>query len=76
MFGNVPLCTHFIHTGLFDEYRLAILPVILGSGNLLFKNTQHRRLTLLELRPLSFGCVSLRYEVDRLQGNALPQAAA
>ena len=62
VFGSAKLSTSFMDAGLFDEYRLAITPVVLGSGNPLFgRSLSRQRLKLLESRPLSSGCVILRY---------------
>jgi dihydrofolate reductase len=66
VFGSADLCSVLIEHGLFDEYRLAISPVVLGSGKPLFgRNLSRVRLKLLEARPLSSGCVILRYEPKR-----------
>jgi dihydrofolate reductase len=47
---------------LFDEYRLGIAPVIYGRGRLLFSDgLNSQELQLREARPLSTGCVILRY---------------
>jgi dihydrofolate reductase len=51
-----------MNEGLFDEYRLGIAPVIYGKGRLLFSDgLKTQELELLESRPLSTGCVILRY---------------
>jgi dihydrofolate reductase len=63
VFGSGNLSTTLIEHGLFDEYRLAFVPVVLGSGKPLFARRPSRlRLKLLEERTLSSGCVILRYE--------------
>lgn len=62
MFGSADLSTTLMEQGLFDEYRLAIVAVVLGSGKPLFgRNLSRLRLKLLEARPWSSGCVALRY---------------
>ena len=51
---------------LFDEYRLLMVPIILGSGRLLFEHgLPRRKMKLLEARQLSSGGVILRYEPIR-----------
>jgi len=63
VFGSAALSGALMRQGLFDEYRLALTPVVLGAGAPLFKPDAGRlRLRLLEARPLSTGCVVLRYE--------------
>jgi dihydrofolate reductase len=66
VFGSGDLSATLIRYGLFDEYRLAVAPVILGSGKTLFGGGLSMvKLKLLEARPLSSGAVILRYEPDR-----------
>lgn len=63
VFGSAGLSTTLMEQGLFDEYRLGLVPVVLGSGKPLFARSLSRlRLKLLENRQLSSGCVVLRYE--------------
>ena len=63
VFGSATLSATLIREGLFDEYRLGLVPVVLGRGRPLFERDQARRdLKLLEARALSTGCVLLRYE--------------
>jgi dihydrofolate reductase len=63
VFGSAGLSAALMEHELFDEYRLALVPVLLGRGKALFgANLSRLRLKLLEARPLSTGCVILRYE--------------
>jgi dihydrofolate reductase len=63
VFGSAHLSATLMEHGLFDEYRLAVVPAVLRNGKPLFKPSQTRlKLNLLEARPLSSGCVILRYE--------------
>jgi dihydrofolate reductase len=65
VFGSAGLCATLMNHGLFDEYRLALTPAVLGIGKPLFgRGLSRLRLKLLEARPLSSGCVILRYEPD------------
>jgi dihydrofolate reductase len=62
VFGSANLSKTLMNEGLFDEYRLGIAPVIYGKGRLLFSDgLKTQELELLESRPLSTGCVILRY---------------
>ena len=68
VFGSANLSTTLMEQGLFDEYRLGLVPVVLGTGKSLFgHNLSRLRLKLLEVRPLSLGCVVLRYEPHATQ---------
>lgn len=63
VFGSADLSRTLMNEGLFDEYRIGIAPVIHGSGRLLFTDgLKQQGLQLLESRPLSVGCVILRYQ--------------
>jgi hypothetical protein len=49
-------------SGLFDEYRICIAPIVLGNGAPLFKpGTEASRLTLLDSRTLATEALILRY---------------
>ena len=62
VFGSANLSETFIHGDLFDEYRICIAPVILGSGNPLFKpGTTLKNLALQSTQPLITGGVVVRY---------------
>jgi dihydrofolate reductase len=65
IFGSADLSSSLTRSGLLDEYRLCVAPVVLGSGNPLFKARPDRlRMKLVEARPLKSGCVILRYQPD------------
>ncbi len=66
VFGSADLSATLIAHGLFDEYRICVAPVILGSGTALFgRGLEMKTLTLLESRTLTNGAVILRYEPSR-----------
>lgn len=67
IFGSAALSSALTRHGLIDEYRLALVPVILGHGNPLFKEELPTSMTLLEARQLKNGCVILRYEPQKRQ---------
>lgn len=68
VFGSANLSATLIAHGLFDEYRLGLVPVLLGRGMALFGTISSRlKLKLLEARTLSNGGVILRYEPLRNQ---------
>lgn len=63
VFGSGKLCAALLEAGLFDEVRLALIPLVLGRGAALFgRGLSRASMKLLEARPLSNGCVILRYE--------------
>jgi len=69
VFGSANLSETFMNDNLFDEYRLGIAPVILGSGRPLFKQgitspkwmASHKNLKLISTQQLSNGGVVLIY---------------
>jgi dihydrofolate reductase len=66
VFGSANLSATLIQHHLFDEYRIAVAPVLLGRGTPLFnQNLARLNLKLLDSRTLSNGCVILRYEPIR-----------
>jgi len=63
VFGSGDFGTTLLEQGLFDEYRICLVPVALGTGKPLFGRKLSRlRMKLLESRPLASGNVLLRYE--------------
>ncbi|HEY1023696.1 MAG TPA: dihydrofolate reductase family protein [Sphingobacteriaceae bacterium] len=62
LFGSADLSETFINDDLFDEYRIGVAPVILGSGRPLFrKGTASKKLSLVSSQQLSTGGVVLKY---------------
>ncbi|KAA0699432.1 dihydrofolate reductase [Neorhizobium sp. P12A] len=63
VFGSAELADSLARAGLVDEYRICLVPVILGGGNPHFKPASEQvPLKLLEAKPLKTGGVILRYE--------------
>jgi len=58
--GSVQLVQALVATGLVDEYRLFVFPVVVGTGARLFESVEVP-LRLLETRPFISGAVLLRY---------------
>ncbi len=66
IFGSSDLALTLIPMNLIDEYRIAVNPVILGSGKSLFKGLNRRvKLELLKTRTLQPGNVILYYKPIR-----------
>ncbi len=62
VFGSADLSTTLINDRLFDEYRIGIAPVILGSGRPLFtKGLAFHQLSLASTQTLTNGGVVLKY---------------
>lgn len=62
VFGSGNLSEALMKAGLFDEYRLCIVPVFLGNGKRLFnEGLPYKKVTLLEDRQLESGGVIVRY---------------
>ena len=62
VFGSANLSETFINDNLFDEYRIGIAPVILGSGRPLFRQgISPKNLSLVSTQQLLTGGVVLKY---------------
>ncbi len=59
--GSGLIIQQLANLGLIDEYRLVILPVILGAGRYLFNNLKKTNLKLLESRSFKNGILSPLY---------------
>lgn len=65
VFGSADLCAMLLRHGLVDEYRLGVTPIVLGSGNPLFKASPDRiKMKLVDTRPLKSGCVIISYRPE------------
>ena len=61
IFGSGTIVQQLTDAGLIDEYFIAVTPVVLGKGKLLFGDVQKRNLQLKESRQFESGNVLLRY---------------
>ncbi len=62
VFGSGNLSESLMKANLFDEYRLCVAPVFLGSGKRLFnEGLPYQKLKLIKERPLQNGGVILMY---------------
>jgi len=62
--GGLNLLSQLIESGLIDEYRFVVLPIVVGEGRRLLEgiNLQEKlRLRLVESTVFKSGCVALRY---------------
>jgi dihydrofolate reductase len=63
IFGSGEIVSSLMRQGLIDEYRIILNPVILGNGNLLFRDLRDKlNLKLLKTRTLGSGVIILYYE--------------
>lgn len=66
IFGSAELVASLMSQGLVDEYRLCIVPVLLGSGNPLFKKaSEQTALKLVSSSTAANGAVILTYSVGK-----------
>lgn len=66
VFGSANLSETFINDNLFDEYRIGIAPVILGSGRPLFRQgITSNNLSLVSIQQLLTGGLVLKYSNNK-----------
>lgn len=63
--GGASLVKEFIQSGLANEIRVSILPIILGDGLPFFNQVQEQALHLQGLTAYKSGMVELRYEINK-----------
>ncbi len=62
VYGSGTLVQTLIQHNLIDRYRLLVYPVVIGSGQRLFKDGSTATLKLVEAQSFSSGVVALDYE--------------
>lgn len=66
LYGGASLITTFMNLDLVDEFRIAVMPVIIGQGKPLFKDIQNRhKLKLVDIKTSKAGVLGLHYEAVR-----------
>lgn len=66
LYGGAALISTFMNLNLIDEFRIAVMPVILGQGKPLFKEIENRlKLKLVETKTSKAGVLGIRYEAVR-----------
>ncbi|MFL5809496.1 MAG: dihydrofolate reductase family protein [Flavisolibacter sp.] len=63
VFGGAELVSSLLNMGLIDELVLAVMPILIGTGKLLFQKIDQRiHFKLKECKTLSSGVVRMTYE--------------
>lgn len=66
LYGGASLITTFMNLNLVDEYRIAVMPVIIGQGKPLFREIKNRhKLRLMDVKPSTAGVLGITYEAVR-----------
>lgn len=66
IYGSGSIVSALAERGLIDDYRLFVVPVVLGRGKPLFRSLDSRiRLNLVETRTFPTGVILLRYGPDK-----------
>jgi dihydrofolate reductase len=61
--GSGSIVQQFANLDLIDEYRLIVMPIILGTGKPLLRDVKQTQLKVLEARAFGNGIVALRYAI-------------
>ena len=61
IFGSGTIVQQLTDAGLIDEYFIAVTPVVIGKGKILFHDVEKRNLRLVESKQFQSGNVLLRY---------------
>jgi dihydrofolate reductase len=69
-FAGAEIVSTFMQYGLIDEYRIIVNPVVLGSGNSLFKNF-FQTFELVKTETFRCGNVLLVYQLKSLQEHTI-----
>jgi dihydrofolate reductase len=65
LFGGASLTTTLLNLKLVDEISLAVHPILLAQGKMLFSNINQRiKLSLIRSQSYSTGLVSLDYKIE------------
>lgn len=66
IFGSPTLAHYLMEHHLIDEFRISLVPIVLGDGIPLFKGIKDRKkLNLLDTRTFKSGVVALHYQLKR-----------
>jgi len=67
IYGSSSIVSALAEKGLIDDYRLFVVPIVLGRGKPLFNSIDSRiRLNLVETKTFRTGMVLLRYGLDKV----------
>jgi dihydrofolate reductase len=67
LYGGAEITTTLLNLDLIDEFRLAVHPVIIGSGKPLFQNIRDRhKLKLTDVEGYKSGVILVKYQSETL----------
>ena len=66
LYGGAKMVTTLLNFDLIDEFRLAVHPVVIGSGKPLFQNIEDRhKLKLIDVEGFGSGVILVKYQTDK-----------